>query len=179
MFKRILVPIDGSPAAALGLDQAIELAAEQNSTLLLLHVVDEAALVSGMDASMYVPATFVEGFLDALRESGEKILASARDRAAARGVACDTAIQETLGRRVATVILAHAQEAQADLIVMGTHGRRGFARLVMGSDAEGVLHEARVPVMLVRDTARSPAEPAAKAASIDAGQNEPRANKHP
>lgn len=155
MFKRILVPVDGSPAASLGLEQAIELAAEQSSTLLLLHVVDEAALVSGMDASMYVPATFVEGFLDALRESGEQILANARARAAARGVECETTIAQTLGRRVATVILTHTAAARADLIVMGTHGRRGFARLVMGSDAEGVLHEAVVPVMLVRD-ARPP-----------------------
>ena len=56
---------------------------------------------------------------------------------------------ETRGRSVAEVIIAHAKKLRADLIVLGTHGRRGVSRLVMGSDAEGVVRSARVPVLLV------------------------------
>jgi len=67
---------------------------------------------------------------------------------------------ETAGYGVADVILKQAKKTRADLIVMGTHGRRGVARLVMGSDAEGVVRGAPVPVLLVRsaDKARSPAK---------------------
>jgi nucleotide-binding universal stress UspA family protein len=152
MFRRILVPVDGSPASNLGLDEAIKLAAGEDVTLCLLHVVDEFAVAQGMDGPMYGGAAYVEGFLNALREGGKKILTKAEARASKRGVKTDAVLVETMGRGVADIILNQAKKARADLIVMGTHGRRGVVRLVMGSDAEGVVRGARTPVLLVRST---------------------------
>ena len=152
MFRRILVPVDGSPASNLGLDEAIKLAAGEGVTLCLLHVVDEFSLVQGMDGLVYGGATYVDGFLRALREGGRKILAKAEARASKRGIRTEATLVETMGRGVADLILSHAKKARADLIVMGTHGRRGLVRMVMGSDAEGVVRGARTPVLLVRST---------------------------
>ena len=153
MFRRILVPVDGSPASNLGLDEAIKLAAGGDVTLCLLHVVDELALAQGLDGPMYGAAAYVEGFLNALREGGRKILTKAETKAKKSGVRTEAVLAETVGRGVADVILKQARKARTDLIVMGTHGRRGVVRLVMGSDAEAVVRGARTPVLLVRSTA--------------------------
>ena len=88
--------------------------------------------------------------IDLLRESGKKILAQAEQEAASAGVQCKTMLVETLGLPVAEVILGQVKATSADLIVLGTHGRRGLKRIVMGSVAEGVLRESTVPVLLVR-----------------------------
>ena len=154
MYRRILVPVDGSPASNLGLDEAMKLAAE-GGMLFILHVVDELSLVQGMDGPVYGGATYIDGFLKALREGGRKILAKAEARASKRGIRTEVTLVETMGRGVADIILAHAKKLRADLIVMGTHGRRGVVRLVMGSDAEGVVRGARTPVLLVRSTRRA------------------------
>jgi len=152
MFRRILVPVDGSPASNQGLDEAIKLAGGEGSTLCLLHVVDELSLLQGIEGPVYGGAAYVDGFLKALREGGRKILAKAEARASKRGVRTEVTLVETMGRGVADVILNQAKKTRADLIVMGTHGRRGVVRLVMGSDAEGVVRGARTPVLLVRST---------------------------
>ena len=150
MFRRILVPVDGSPPATLGLEKAIELAADQRASLHVLHVIDEAAVVPGMEGAMYVAASLIDGLHNALRESGKLILATAETKAREHDVKCQTVLVDSCGRRIADVILAQARKVRADLIVMGTHGRRGLVRMVMGSDAEGVLRSARSPVLLVR-----------------------------
>lgn len=152
MFRRVLVPVDGRPASNLGLDEAIKLAGGEGVTLCLLHVVDEFSLVQGMEGPVYGGAEYIDGFLNALREGGRKILAKAEARASKRGIRTEVTLVETMGRGVADVILGHAKKVRADLIVMGTHGRRGVVRLVMGSDAEGVVRGARTPVLLVRST---------------------------
>jgi nucleotide-binding universal stress UspA family protein len=145
MFKTILVAVDGSTVSKFGLEEAILLAAEQRATLCVLHVVEEYVLAQGIDAPVYV-----EGLWEALREAGRKTLASAVAQAEARGVATRGVLAETVGGPVADVILAQAKKCHAELIVLGTHGRRGMSRLVMGSDAEAVVREATVPVLLVR-----------------------------
>jgi nucleotide-binding universal stress UspA family protein len=71
-------------------------------------------------------------------------------------VSCEQKLVETLGGRVADEIVKQAKEWLADLIVMGTHGRRGLERLAMGSDAELVLRLSPVPVLLVRDRPEPP-----------------------
>ncbi len=145
MFKTILVAIDGSPTAERGLQQAITLAKDQHAKLCILHVVDERTFAYGLEMPLYI-----EGLWDALRGDGRKVLELASADAKESGVTAEMRLEETAGRRVADVILDEAGKCSADLIVLGTHGRRGLSRLVMGSDAEMVLREAQVPVMLVR-----------------------------
>ena len=150
MFRRILVPIDGSRASNLGLAEAIKLAKDSDATLCLLHVVDELVVTQHLDGTTYVPASHVDGFMDALRQSGRKLLAKAERQMERSGVKWQAVLAETLGHRVAELIIQQAKKWKADLIVLGTHGRRGLSRLVMGSDAEAVVREASVPVLLVR-----------------------------
>ena len=159
MYQRILVPVDGSHAANRGLEEAIKLAAGQPVTLYLLHVVDEFVASQGMDGAMYIGIPYSDEVLKALREGGKRVLAKAEAKASKAGVKAETILVETVGYRVADVILKQAKKTRADLIIMGTHGRRGVARLVMGSDAEGVLRGTGVPVLLLR----SPDEPRGRA----------------
>ena len=107
-------------------------------------------VAQGFDGAMHTPGAYLEDFLVALREGGRKILAEAEAKSRKSGVACEAVLLETHGRRVADVIIEQAPKRHAELIVLGTHGRRGVSRMVMGSDAEGVVRGTRVPVLLVR-----------------------------
>jgi len=149
MFKRILVPLDGSSTSERGLEQAIKLASERRATLYLLHVVDEQVLTQSIDAD----AATVDSLLGSLRDSGMKILDEAQARARKRRSRSTPVLVENMLRSVADVIVAQARKRRADLIVMGTHGRRGIKRVVMGSAAEGVVRTTPVPVLLVRSPA--------------------------
>ena len=149
MFKRILVAVDGTPTSNRGLITATALAKEQNATLHVVHVIDDMAIVPMFDPAGYVP-DYVDSMVTSLRETGRKILSKAQALAARSGLRIQQQTLETRGQGVANAILQQARSVRADLIVMGTHGRRGMSRLVMGSDAEGVLREATVPVLLVR-----------------------------
>ena len=157
MFKRILVPIDGSPTSNLGLREAIKLAQDQNATLILLHVVDELIVAEGFDGTMYVAAESIDNFLAALRKEGKALLAKAEVRVNQHAIKCQTVLVETVGHAVADVIIEQTKKHRADLIVLGTHGRRGLSRIVMGSDAEGVVRATKVPVLLVRSPERASA----------------------
>jgi nucleotide-binding universal stress UspA family protein len=154
MFKRILVPIDGSATSNLGLREAIEVAKDQNATLCLLHVVDDMVVTQGFDGTMYVAASYIDEILAALRKEGKAILAKAEAQAKKQALRCESVLVETIGHPVADVIIRQARKCRADLIVLGTHGRRGLTRMVMGSDAEGVVRATRVPVLLVRSPKR-------------------------
>ena len=149
MFRRILVPIDGSGPSRVGLERAIALAKNQKARLRLLHVVDENGVVQGMEPTMNVG-----DLLDSLVADGRKILAAAAATVKKHGVKADTVLYEVLIGRVADRIVREAAKWHADVIVMGTHGRRGIGRLVMGSDAENVLRQSPVPVLLVRSAKR-------------------------
>ena len=144
-FKRILVPVDGSAPSRAGLERAIALARSGRARLRLLHVVDENAVMRGIE-----PAMNVGELLDILMEDGRKVLASAAALARKRGIKADTVLYELHIGRVADRIVRESAKWRADLVVMGTHGRRGIGRLVMGSDAESVLRESRVPVLMVK-----------------------------
>lgn len=145
MYSRILVPIDGSDAAERGLDEAIALAQRLGSTLRVLHVAD--ARVHGAAACAYAPP---EQLVDDWRIAGERLVPAALERARAQGVKVEGALRCDPARQVHEVILEEARAAQAELVVMGTHGRDGLPRLLQGSDAERVLRESPVPVLLVR-----------------------------
>ncbi len=150
MFRKILVAVDGSPTSNKGYKVAVDLAKSIGAKLFVLLVIDERAVGIGLSASGFVAPAYVEDVIAALRDAGRKVLAKAQREAQAKGQAIDAHLVESLGNGVAPTILAQAKKQKADLIVLGTHGRRGLARVVVGSDAETVLREAAVPVLLVR-----------------------------
>lgn len=145
MYRRILVPVDGSATGARGLREAIALARDQGAKLRLVHVVDEATILGGAEAGVDL-----EPLVEALVKVGRAVIERARRAAAKLGVEAETAIYESVAGPAAQSILREATKWRADLIVMGTHGRRGIRRLVLGSDAEQVVRLAKVPVLLVR-----------------------------
>lgn len=149
MFRKILIPIDGSRTAARGLDVAIKLAKGQKAALVILHVLDTRLVYGGEVVSPYL-----DEIIKSLRVVGENVLAQAVAKARASGVKPRSVLVEEFGRPVAHVIAAQARKLRADVIVLGTHGRRGVTRLVMGSDAEGVVRRSPVPVLLVRSRER-------------------------
>ena len=150
MYKRILVPVDGSPTSNLGLEEAITLAKDHGAEILLVHVVNEWALVSP-DASGANLGDVAAG----MRESGDRLLDEAESRVRRNGVTAKSVLIEEIGTPVAPRILQQALEWPADLIVCGTHGRHGVRRLVMGSDAEYLVRHTPVPILLVRSPERS------------------------
>jgi nucleotide-binding universal stress UspA family protein len=145
MYKRVLVPVDGSPASGKGLAQAIRFAKETGAKLKLVHVVNEVLVDVG-----YVPSLYAQQIILSLREAGQRVLQAALDEARTQGVAVDSELIETAGVRAADAIVDQAKRWQADLIVMGTHGRRGLHRVAMGSDAEMVLRQTPVPMLMIR-----------------------------
>ena len=150
MFNQVLVAIDGSSTGNRGLKAAIGHASDQKASLTILHIVDDMASVSYVGDMGYVPAGYVDKLVDELRANGRKVLAKAEAAARDGGVEAKTLLVEAKGRSIADAILGQAKKARADVIVLGTHGRRGLRRVVMGSDAEAVLRDSRVPVLLVR-----------------------------
>lgn len=146
MYQRILVPTDGSATSSKGLDEAIALAKLTGGSLRLLHVVD--AMPVAIEAEGM--AGFSADVLPALRQSGQFILDLARKRVEAEGVNVETSLREVISGRVCDIVVEEASRWHADLIVLGTHGRRGVRRMLLGSDAEQVLRLAPVPVLLVR-----------------------------
>jgi nucleotide-binding universal stress UspA family protein len=145
MYKRILVPVDGSDASNRGLAEAARLARSLGAALRLVHVVNEFV----MDTA-YPPALYHESLIESLREIGRRTLTEAEGLAAREGVKAEAVLLETIGGRAADIITEQAREWSADLIVMGTHGRRGVRRMVMGSDAELVVRMSPVPILMVR-----------------------------
>jgi len=165
MFKQILVAVDGSPTGNRGLKAAIELASSHAASLTVIHVVDDMQSVSYIGDMGYVPADYVDKLLDDLRTSGRKVLTKAEAVAHAAKVDVKALLVESKGGTIADAILAQARKLRADTIVLGTHGRRGLRRALMGSDAEAVLRDSRVPVLLVRALPREPAAAPATAKS--------------
>jgi nucleotide-binding universal stress UspA family protein len=145
MYQRILVPVDGSATAERALQEAIRLAAG-NGQLRLIYVIEEAY---PLDAEGFAYIDYAS-LKDAVRSTGERTLAKAAEKVRGSGMAVETALLDMSGNRVAGVIDDDAQNWRADLIVIGTHGRSGLNRLLLGSVAEEVVRGSPVPVLLVR-----------------------------
>ena len=150
MFQRILVAVDGTITSTGALEVATSLANDAKGTLHVLHVVDERIIPRRYAEGAHLHPHYINGALDRLRAKGRRILALAQKSASAKGAKVDPILISESNPDVASVVLREAGELAADLIVLGTHGRRGLTRLLMGSDAEAVLRQARVPVLLVR-----------------------------
>lgn len=152
MFKKILVPVDGSVTSEAGLKTAIGMARDSGGMLFVLHVVDEHVLIQTAD---YMGGSYYEETIESLKEAGRNVLAKACAVVEKSGVPYKSISVETIEGGVASLILAQCLKVKADAIVMGTHGRRGLSRMVMGSDAEGVVRGASVPVVLVKSKERT------------------------
>jgi nucleotide-binding universal stress UspA family protein len=145
MYHRILVPLDHSATAQRGLQEALELAKAFDASLVLLHVVEVYPMMIDMTA-----ATVIEQVSTELRAGGQRLLERAHDAARSAGVASEAHLQDGAAARVCDVIVQQARDRGCDLIVMGTHGRRGVEHALLGSDAERVLRLAPCAVLLVR-----------------------------
>lgn len=144
MYQRILVPVDGSPTSERALQEALRLARQQSGQLELVHVLGDVRL---MEANSYINYAEMK---EAMTSAGKKILAQAQMAAQQSGIAAEVKLLEAGGERIASAIMEEARHWQADLIVIGTHGRTGFSRVLFGSVAEGVVRTAHIPVLLIR-----------------------------
>jgi nucleotide-binding universal stress UspA family protein len=145
MYTKILVPLDGSRPSQRGLEEAIALAAKLDASLHLLNVVDARLLIGAVSA--FSPP---DQLLQDWRDAGHRLISQAHDLARDKRVASDTVVRCEPAMRVCDVIVDEARRSGAGLIVMGTHGRHGLKRVALGSDAELVVRDSPVPVLLVR-----------------------------
>jgi nucleotide-binding universal stress UspA family protein len=148
MYQRILVAVDGSSTSLAGLAQGIRLAQATGGRLLLVYVFN---VLIGAEYGMHVDANAVA---EALRANAVQVLDHAAAVAAKANVSFERQMIESSGRPADEIVRA-AHAWSADLIVIGTHGRRGLKRLALGSDAELVLRLSPVPVLMVRELAES------------------------
>jgi len=145
MYRKILVPVDGSQTAAAGLREAIRLiSGNKGATIRLLHVMNPLPALQGMEVAI------TQQVFDNLEAFGRKVLRNSAALAERQGVRAQTVFLERYQGGAADAIVGEAKKCKADVIVMGTHGRRGLTRVVMGSDAESVVRTAPVPVLLVK-----------------------------
>lgn len=147
MYERILVPVDGSDTANRGLQEAIRLSKALGGELRLVHIVDDSPLALNPETGI-AAAPLVADFAQA----GRSILEEARQVAQAEGIEPSVVLHENFTGQIADLIVEEARKSRAEIIVMGTHGRRGVRHAVLGSDAEAVVQRADVPVLLVRST---------------------------
>jgi nucleotide-binding universal stress UspA family protein len=148
MYKRIFVPVDGSETSNQALRTAVALAREQSAAVRIVHVLEQTPIYVSMDTLPYPPAEMME----ALREEGEKILGEAVASARGGRIEVDSKLLviDRPAQRVSDAIEQECEDWHADLLVIGTHGRRGFRRLLLGSVAENVIRVSTRPVLLIR-----------------------------
>jgi nucleotide-binding universal stress UspA family protein len=137
MYDRILLPTDGDPRTERAVEHALDLAGQYGADLHVLSVVDDAALVSENAAVV----------AEALEQEGRNAVEDIAERAEAAGVAATGTVQHGRPHRT---ILDYTESNDVDLVVMGTHGRQGLDRYLLGSVAERVVRLSTVPVLTVR-----------------------------
>ncbi len=146
MYKHILVAVDGSATSDKALAEAINLAKDQQARLKIVYTVDDASIFTAADVPDAV------GIEKSWIAAGQKILEKARKKAEDAGIEVETKLLQTdiMGEKIPDAIVNEAKTWPADLLVAGTHGRRGLAHLLMGSVAEGIVRSSPTPLLLVR-----------------------------
>lgn len=144
MYQRILVSIDGSATSQAALRSAIGLARTHGARLHLVHLLESVALLGAQDRFGGYSAT-----VEAIRETGSQLLDDAMKAVREAGVTVDSELLDR-GERLGDAVAKAAQRWKADLIVAGTHGRRGASRFLMGSGAEQIVRDAPVTTLVVR-----------------------------
>jgi nucleotide-binding universal stress UspA family protein len=145
MYRRILAPIDSSAAADLGFQKACDLAAQDGASLVIVHVVEDLLFIMEPAAG---PAWAEVS--EHMRRDGRALLEKAHLTATKRRIASEIHLEERPGRRVSDVLAACCAEHHCDLVVIGSHGRRGVDRLLLGSDAERLVRVCKASVLVVR-----------------------------
>ena len=143
MYRKILMPADGSPSSELAIEKGLELAKLTGAEVTFLHIL-ENPLAAGYVAAANM-AYSAELYED-LRNSANQLLEHVVDLAREKGVTSKGVLVED----VDPVQAIHEAEKDHDLVVMGTHGRRGFNRWMFGSVAEGALRRSTIPYLVVR-----------------------------
>lgn len=141
MYQQILVPTDGSDGARIAAEHAIELAEQFDASIHAIYALDPGTLA---------PEASSDIVLETLQDTGESALETIAEDADAAGIPIET---EMLNGSPHRVILDYADENDIDLIVMGTHGRTGLDRFLLGSVTERVVRSADIPVLTVRQPA--------------------------
>jgi nucleotide-binding universal stress UspA family protein len=139
MFESILLPTDGSQDMTSVVDQTLELASLCDAEIHVLHVVDQRAYLS-------VPEDAREQVRETLEQDGQSFTKSVAERALDAGL---EVVRELRWGDPAPAILSYAVENDIDVIVMGTHGRTGYERYLLGSVAEKVVRIAPIPVLTI------------------------------
>jgi nucleotide-binding universal stress UspA family protein len=145
MYQRILVPFNGSKTSERALQEAIKIA-DGKAQIRLIFVFEQILTLGSEGFDTANNAVLQE----AAKKTAETELAKAAETVLKSGAEADTVLQDKPGQNVVDAINNEAQIWLADLIVIGTHGRTGLTRLLLGSVAEGVVREATVPVLLIR-----------------------------
>ena len=146
MYQRILIPVDGSDTSTKALVAGLQMARDSGGRVRLVHVVEELAYLTGYEQF----GGYSGELIAAMRETGNKVLKDAMAIALSAGVEADNLLFDNFGSRLAEVVADAAKQWNADLIVVGTHGRGGIGRVLMGSGAEQILRLAPVPVLVIR-----------------------------
>lgn len=145
MFKHLLVPVDGSSTSRQSIEKAIAIAEAFKSEVTVIYVIDPYAFTGvGTDFS-YGQAEYLSA---ATAEANEAIEA-AKKAFQEHGISVTASIVE--GHAIYRGILETAESVNADLLIMGSHGRRGLEKLVLGSVTAQVLSHAHLPVLVVRE----------------------------
>ena len=153
MYRRILVALDGSETSMRALTASLNLARQGGGRVRMVHVVEELAYLGGFD-----PYGASSGdLIKVIRENGAKVLANGLAAAQSAGVEADTVLCDNFGERLPEAVADAARQWNADLIVVGTHGRRGIGRVLMGSGAEQIIRLSPVPVLVIRSPETPPA----------------------
>jgi len=145
MYKHLLVPIDGSKLSEKAVSRAVELAKATEARITLMHVVPDYPLqvyAEGVSVGMVSRREYAK----TMKEEAAKLL----DRTAAKIKGVEVSTVQAMGNAPWEVILAAAKKAKADTIVMASHGRRGIASLLLGSETTKVLTHSKIPVLVVR-----------------------------
>ena len=145
VFKHILIPTDGSELATLAVDKGMALAASIGAAVTVVTVTEPFHVFSPASAQVESSRASYEG--DA-RAYAEKVLATAREKAAATGVSVET--HHKWHDSPYQAIIETAVDKGCDLIAMASHGRRGMAAVVMGSQATKLLTHTKIPVLVYR-----------------------------
>lgn len=146
MYKKILVAIDDSETSSSALREAILIAKASNAKLYIAHVAD--AMLMSMHGRIFSSSLNIEHAIAEINSAGRVLLDQAMK--SAEGVDAETLLLETGNHRISEILADKAKELNADLIIVGRHGQRGLATLILGSTAEQLAKIATASVLLVR-----------------------------